>query len=57
MDVLKKLVTRFKEPSTWAGLGAAAMLYGVNQAQFDMWVAAVSGIALFLSVILGETKE
>lgn len=50
-----KLAARFKEPSTWAGLGGSAMLIGVSQQEFDAWVAAVSGVCLFISIILKET--
>ena len=55
--MLEKLVNRFKEPSTYAGLGGAALLYGVSMDQFDIYVTAVSGVFLFLSVILKEVRR
>lgn len=55
--MLEKLVNRFKEPSTYAGLGGAAMLYGLSMDQFDIYVTAISGIFLFLSVVLKEVKS
>ncbi len=54
MDTLLRLLARFKEPSTYAGLGGVAMLYGVSQDEFQGWVGAVSGVALFISIVLKE---
>jgi len=55
--MVKRLINTFKEPSTYAGLGGVAILYGVSQPEFDTWVAAVSGVALFLSVVLKEVGD
>ncbi len=54
MRAFLKLASRFKEPSTYAGLGGVAMLYGVSQDEFQGWVAAVSGVFLFISIVLKE---
>ncbi len=54
MDKLLDVANRFKEPSTYAGLGGAAMLYGATGDEFQVWTAAVSGVFLFISVILKE---
>ncbi len=54
MKTLKKLVARFKEPSTYAGLGGAALLYGVSADEFQGWVGALSGAFLFISIVLKE---
>jgi hypothetical protein len=54
MKTLLKLATRFKEPSTYAGLGGIALLYGVNADEFQGWIAAISGGFLFISIVLKE---
>ncbi len=54
MKTIHKLVSRLKEPSTYAGLGGAALLYGATQDEFQGWVAALSGVFLFISVVLKE---
>lgn len=54
MDKIKDLVNRLKEPSTYAGLGGAAILYGATAEQFQTWTAAVAGICLFISILLKE---
>lgn len=54
MDVL---INRLKEPSTYAGLGGAAVLLGFSIDEFDLWVKAVGGVFLFLSIILREADR
>ena len=54
MEILLRLATRFKEPSTYAGLGGIALLYGVSADEFQGWVAALSGVFLFISIVLKE---
>ncbi len=51
---LLKLAMRLKEPSTYAGLSAIALIYGASAAEFEGWVAAVSGGCAFLAIVLGE---
>lgn len=50
------LIERLKEPSTYAGLGGMFVLLGTSQEQFDTYVAGVSGVFLFLSILLSEKK-
>ena len=54
---MNALIARLKEPSTYAGLGGAAMLAGINMEQFQDYAGAVAGLFLFVSIILGERKE
>ncbi len=51
---MERLVNRLKEPSTYAGLGGAAMLFGLSMDQFQMYANAVAGVALFVSIIMKE---
>jgi len=53
---VKRLLNRIREPSTWAGLAAAAAALGplfLTQPQ----VAAVAGIIGGLAVLLGEQGQ
>lgn len=50
----ERLINRLKEPSTYAGLGGAAMLFGISMDQFQMYANAVAGVSLFISIIMKE---
>lgn len=53
-EVSMKIVkSRLKEPSTWAGFAALAMLFGVEAEQANLWMQAAVGIAASLAVVLG----
>ena len=56
-EKLKDLLNRLKEPSTYAGLGGGAMLLGINMPEFQQWINAAAGVALFLSVFIKEAKS
>ena len=51
---LERIISRLKEPSTYAGLGGAAMLFGLSMDKFQMYANAVAGVALFISIIMKE---
>jgi hypothetical protein len=53
---MNTLIERLKEPSTWAGLAGLALLFGLTQDQFDIYVGAVTGALSFAAIILKETK-
>lgn len=48
------IVKRFKEPSTWAGLSAIALAFGINPEHVN--AVSQAGIAVFgaLAVFIGE---
>ena len=54
---MNALINRLKEPSTYAGLGGIAILLGFSVEEFNLWVKAVGGIFLFLSIILREADR
>jgi len=51
---LERIVNRLKEPSTYAGLGGAAMLFGLSMDKFQMYANAAAGVALFVSIFMKE---
>jgi hypothetical protein len=57
MKFILKALNRFKEPSTYAGLSTAAVLFGVSTEQMNEWTLAAAGIFAFLAVVLGEVHK
>ena len=51
---MKTFVARMKEPSTYAGLAAAALALGISVEDFTVWASGLAGIFAFLSILLGE---
>lgn len=51
---MKKLFNRFKEPSTWAGLAALAVLFGVDPAKANAIAQAAGVVAATAAVLLPE---
>jgi hypothetical protein len=54
--MLQKLVTRLQEPSTWAGLSALAMLFGVPANTVDLSAKAAGAVLALGAVFLPEKK-
>jgi len=52
--MVERLINRLKEPSTYAGLGGAALLLGIQMPEFNNWANAAAGIALFVSILMKE---
>lgn len=50
------LFARLKEPSTWAGLGMFAALFGVPTSTFQLVQQVAMGIAGLVAVALPENK-
>ena len=48
------LLNRLKEPSTYAGLAAVAVALGISMEDFDMWVAAIAGLAGFVAMFVKD---
>lgn len=51
---MKKIVNRLREPSTWAGLSALLMLFGLNVEQAGALGQAGAAIAGAAAVFLHE---
>jgi hypothetical protein len=56
MDTILSLLERFKEPSSWAGIGVLLSLFGVNIAPEGMTqiVAVITAICGVLAFFLNE---
>lgn len=56
MTVVHWLLSRLKEPSTYAGLSALALAFGLSDAQWAAISTAVAGLAGVAAVFLSEHK-
>lgn len=55
---MSTIINRFKEPSTWAGLGVLLGMFGVHIAP-ELWqpaIQGITGIAGAAAVLMGESK-
>ena len=53
---MQAIINRVKEPSTWAGLGMFAALFGANPTTFGLIQQVVMGVAGLAAVALPENK-
>ncbi|HBF50459.1 MAG TPA: hypothetical protein DDX04_08950 [Massilia sp.] len=51
---MKTILKRLKERSTWAGLGALAILFGVDPVKANVAVEAVAGLLAAVAVIVPD---
>lgn len=51
------MINRLKEPSTYAGLAALAVVLGFQMEDFQNWVHALAGAFGFASILMGEKSE
>jgi len=51
---MKAILNRLKEPSTWAGIGALAVVFGVPAVQVDAAVQIAVAVSGALAVMLPE---
>jgi hypothetical protein len=57
MNVLHAVLTRLKEPSTYAGMSALALAVGISVETFEAVSAAVAGVAGLLAMVLHEKAK
>lgn len=59
MDTFLSLLERFKEPSSWAGIGVLLSLFGVNIAPEGMTIVVTLATAICgaLAFFLNERKK
>lgn len=53
---MKTMMNRLRQPSTWAGLSALGLLFGLNAEQVDTLAGAGVAVASALAVFLPEGK-
>lgn len=51
---MKNILNRLKERSTWAGLAALAVLFGVDAVKANMVAEAVTGLLAAAAVVLPD---
>jgi hypothetical protein len=51
---VKKILKRLNERSTWAGLGALAILFGVDAAKANIVVEGVAGLLAAAAVFMPD---
>ncbi|CAB4137131.1 hypothetical protein UFOVP317_13 [uncultured Caudovirales phage] len=56
MNFVNWLLTRLKEPSTYAGFAGLALAFGLSDAEWAAISTAVAGLAGVAAVFLSEQK-
>lgn len=57
MSIVNFILTRLKEPSTYAGLSGLALAVGVSSELYAAASTAVAGIAGLIAVVLTERAK
>lgn len=59
MSVLLSLIERFKEPSSWAGIGGLLVLFNINldPGLLDKITVVAAGVAWIVAFFLKEKTE
>jgi|GEM_PF-428435 len=52
--MIRYLVNRLREPSTWAGLAGLALALGISEAEWQVWSAAAAALASLAAMLLWE---
>ena len=54
--MLKTIANRLREPSTWAGLSALGVVFGLPPGSIDLVGQIVGGVAGLAAIFLAEKK-
>lgn len=54
---MQKFIERIKEPSTWAGLSALGILFGLPAGTIDAVGQVLGGVAALGAIFLTERKK
>jgi hypothetical protein len=57
MNFLHWILSRLKEPSTYAGLSGLALAFGVSTETYTAASAALAGVAGLIAVLLADRTE
>ena len=52
--MVKWIITRLKEPSTYAGFSGLALAFGVSTELYSALSTAIAGLAAVIAVVLSE---
>jgi len=55
--VLYKVLDRLKEPSTYSGLAALAILFGISMEEFQLYANVAASVAALASTFIPEKKK
>lgn len=50
------IINRLKEPSTYAGLSALGLAFGLSADLMTVWVGALAGFFAFIAIIVKEVR-
>lgn len=54
---MKLILQRMREPSTWAGISALGLVFGLPPGTIDLLGQVVAGVAGLAAVALGDKKQ
>lgn len=54
---LQRIINRLREPSTWAGLSALGLLFGLPPGTFDAIGQIVGGVGALAAILLPEAGQ
>jgi len=57
MPIVRFILSRMKEPSTYAGFAGIALALGMSGELYNAAAGAIAGIAGLISVLLGEGEQ
>lgn len=57
MSIVNFIITRLKEPSTYAGLSGLALALGISGDLYAAASSAIAGIAGLIAVVLAEKTK
>jgi len=53
---MKAFLSRLSEPSTWAGISALGLVFGLPPGTIDLVGQVIGGVAGLAAIVLGERK-
>lgn len=53
---MKLILQRMREPSTWAGISALGLVFGLPPGTIDLLGQVVVGVASLAAIAMGEKK-
>lgn len=54
---LKNILSRFREPSTWAGIAALGVVFGLPPGTVELFGQIIGGVAGLAAILLPEHGE